>query len=75
MFGRLIEAAFQGSSSMNNSTSVWSPLEDARFRDMVESGASAEEIAGALRKNQRQLRRRGYDLGLPLKWFRKASPT
>jgi len=56
---------------MDREHSAWSPSDDARFRDLVEDGVSPEKIATALKKTHEQLRRRGYDLGLPLKWFRK----
>jgi len=56
---------------MDDKLTSWSQSEDARFRELVEKGASLGEIEAVLKKTQRQLRQRGYDLGLPLKWFRR----
>ncbi|MCG2645662.1 MULTISPECIES: hypothetical protein [Bradyrhizobium] len=56
--------------SMESHYLGWTPTDDAQFRRMVENGASENEIALALSRTPQQLRRRGYDLGLPLKWFR-----
>jgi len=57
--------------SMESHYPGWTPTDDAQFRHMVENGASENEIALALSRTPQQLRRRGYDLGLPLKWFKQ----
>ena len=60
---------------MGEQLSIWTPTDDTRFRDLVENGASEGEIARALNRTRQELRRRGYDLGLPLKWFRAGLRT
>jgi len=66
-----IATSFEVTISMQSHYPGWTPTDDAQFRHMVENGASEDEIALALRRTPQQLRRRGYDLGLPLKWFKQ----
>ncbi|MGY4508951.1 hypothetical protein [Bradyrhizobium sp. USDA 3650] len=66
-----IATSFEVTISMESHYPGWTPTDDARFRHMVENGASEDDIALALRRTPQQLRRRGYDLGLPLKWFKQ----
>ena len=54
----------------SDSTTPWSKAHDEQFRQMVDARVSPEAIACALRKSTKQLQRRAYDLGLPLKWFK-----
>ena len=67
--------SFEVPISMESHHLGWTPTDDARFRHMVENGASENEIALALSRTSQQLRRRGYDLGLPLKWFKHFRAT
>jgi hypothetical protein len=48
----------------------WSKSDDDQFRLLAENGTPPDIIACMLQKNVAQLRRRAYDLGLPLKWFK-----
>jgi hypothetical protein len=47
----------------------WSESDDQMFLDLVDASVSEETISSMLRKTPEQLRRRGYDLGLPPEWF------
>jgi hypothetical protein len=48
----------------------WTDHDDQLFRELVESGATLEAIAGRMNRTAEELKRRGYVLGLPLKWFK-----
>lgn len=53
-------------------TSVrWTCHDDETFRKLVESGATLDAIAAILNRTTEDLKRRGYLLGLSLKWFKR----
>jgi hypothetical protein len=58
---------------MNNQP--WTKLEDGLFREMVENGVLAEQIAARLERDISDLKRRSYSLGFPRKWFKRPSPA
>jgi hypothetical protein len=51
----------------------WTKREDELFRELVEAGASLALISEALNRTEENLKRRGYLLGLPLKWFKRSA--
>jgi Glu-tRNA(Gln) amidotransferase subunit E-like FAD-binding protein len=55
---------------MANSRRRWTAEDNERFRAMVEAETPAEVVAATFEMTREQLRRRGYDIGLPLKWFK-----
>lgn len=48
----------------------WTRREDDIFRKLVSSRASPRSIAQILNRTEDELKKRGYLLGLPLKWFK-----
>jgi hypothetical protein len=48
----------------------WTTHDDHLFRELVDAGAAPDAIAEVLNRTVDELKRRGYVLGLPLKWFR-----
>lgn len=48
----------------------WTRREDEIFRKLVNSRASPSSIAQILNRTEDELKKRGYLLGLPLKWFK-----
>lgn len=57
---------------MNTTANRWTSREDELFRRLVNSRASSSSIAQALNRTEDELKKRGYLLGLPLKWFKAA---
>ncbi|MBR0740721.1 hypothetical protein JQ581_27685 [Bradyrhizobium liaoningense] len=55
---------------MNVTANRWTSREDDLFRQLVNSRASSRSIALALNRTEDELKKRGYLLGLPLKWFK-----
>ncbi|QIO32461.1 hypothetical protein [Bradyrhizobium sp. 1(2017)] len=55
---------------MNVTANRWTSREDDLFRQLVNSRASSRSIAQALNRTEDELKKRGYLLGLPLKWFK-----
>ena len=55
---------------MNVTANRWTSREDDRFRQLVNSRASSRSIAQVLNRTEDELKKRGYLLGLPLKWFK-----
>lgn len=55
---------------MNTTANRWTSGEDELFRKLVNSRASSSSIAQALNRTEDELKKRGYLLGLPLKWFK-----
>ena len=51
----------------------WTKREDELFREMVDSGASSKFVGQTLNRTEEELKRRGYVLGLPLKWFKRSA--
>lgn len=47
----------------------WDRTRDDLLRSLVDAGVRPEEIAERLGKTVDDLKRRGYIIGLPLKWF------
>lgn len=58
---------------MNALENRWTRREDELFRKLVNSRASSKSIARTLNRTEDELKKRGYLLGLPLKWFRQAA--
>jgi hypothetical protein len=48
----------------------WTSEQDQRLRDLVDAGAEPDEIGAELDRTRDELIRRGYVIGLPLKWFK-----
>jgi hypothetical protein len=48
----------------------WTKAEDQMFRDLVDGGVPAEDIAARLDRGINALKHRSYMLGLPRKWFK-----
>ena len=48
----------------------WTSEQDQRLRDLVDAGTDPDEIGAALDRTRDELIRRGYVIGLPLKWFK-----
>jgi hypothetical protein len=55
---------------MNKKPTRWTTHDDHLFRELVDSGAALDAIAETLNRTADELKRRGYVLGLPLKWFK-----
>jgi hypothetical protein len=53
----------------------WTSHDDELFRELANSGATAEVVAEALNRKVEEIIRRGYMLGLPRKWFRSRLPA
>jgi len=68
MFTRALEV--KRGSEMNVTANRWTSREDDLFRQLVNSRASSRSIAQALNRTEDELKKRGYLLGLPLKWFK-----
>jgi hypothetical protein len=52
-------------------SSPWTRREDETFRKLVNSHASPRSISQSLNRTEDELKKRGYLLGLPLKWFKQ----
>jgi len=55
---------------MNKKPLRWTRHDDHLLRELVDAGAAPDAIAETLNRTVDKLKRRGYVLGLPLKWFR-----
>lgn len=55
---------------MSMSSTRWTRREDEVFRKLVNSRTSPSLIARILNRTEDELKKRGYLLGLPLKWFK-----
>lgn len=51
----------------------WFKVDDEQFRVLAETGSPPDIIASMLQKSVKQLRRRAYNLGRPLEWFKSQS--
>jgi hypothetical protein len=51
----------------------WARHEDEMLRELVDAGAPLEFICETLNRTEQELRRRGYDIGLPMKWFKRSA--
>ncbi|MBP2431672.1 hypothetical protein ABIF38_002988 [Bradyrhizobium japonicum] len=60
---------------MSETSDGWTREQDEIFWHLVRKQTPEEVIAAELNKNCQDLRRRGYALGLPTKWFRSAKRT
>lgn len=50
----------------------WTRREDDLLRFLVDSGCTIDLVAETLGRRPEDIQRRGYVLGLPLKWFKRA---
>lgn len=70
-----IKGDSQGSAKQRRSTQVekqrrkWTTEDDELFRNLVNAKASPEDIAAKFGCSVQALKTRGYQIGLPLKWF------
>ncbi|QIG97684.1 MULTISPECIES: hypothetical protein [unclassified Bradyrhizobium] len=60
---------------MSETFEGWTREQDEIFWHLVKKQTPEEVIAAALNKTCQDLRRRGYVLGLPAKWFKSARRT
>jgi hypothetical protein len=51
----------------------WTSEQDQRFRDLFDAGVDCDKIGAVLDRTRDELVRRGYVIGLPLKWFKACS--
>ena len=51
----------------------WTNEEDEILRSLAEARTSLEEIAARLQRAAPEIMRRGYTIGLPLKWHKATS--
>jgi hypothetical protein len=65
--------AEQIASQVRARQTTWTPQDDERLRRMVEAELPADEIATHLGRPVSSLKKRGYAIGLPLKWFKSGS--
>ena len=59
--------------SMKQNRPSWTRREDEMLRELVDAGAPAAIICETLNRTEQELRRRGYEIGLPRKWFKRRS--
>jgi len=56
---------------MRNGNAIpWTKDDDDKFRSLVDQATTPEAIAASLNREVADLKRRGYLLGLPRKWFK-----
>lgn len=55
----------------NPRSSRWTKREDELLRELVDAGAPLRSICEMLKRSEPELRRRGYYIGLPKKWFKQ----
>ncbi|GEC58644.1 hypothetical protein BEL01nite_76870 [Bradyrhizobium elkanii] len=60
---------------MSENSEGWTREQDELFWHLVMKRTPEKDIAAALNKTCEDLRRRGYMLGLPAKWFKSAKRT
>lgn len=53
--------------------SRWTKREDELLRELVDAGTPVKSICETLNKSEPELRRRGYYIGLPRKWFKQTA--
>lgn len=51
----------------------WAQQEDEMLRELVDAGAPLEFICEMLKRTEQELRRRGYNIGLPMKWYKRSA--
>jgi hypothetical protein len=54
----------------NGNAAPWTKDEDDKFRALVDRSTAPATIAAKLNREIADLKRRGYLLGLPRKWFK-----
>ncbi|MCP3392159.1 hypothetical protein NLM27_25580 [Bradyrhizobium sp. CCGB12] len=60
--------------SLTPRSSRWTKREDELLRELVDAGAPVKSICETLNRSEPELRRRGYYIGLPRKWFKQSLP-
>jgi hypothetical protein len=65
-------SAVQTMNPMREKAARWARREDDLLRFLVDSGCTIDLVAETLDRRPEDIRRRGYVLGLPLKWFKRA---
>ncbi|MGL3104196.1 hypothetical protein [Bradyrhizobium sp. BR 1432] len=53
--------------------SRWTKREDELLRELVDAGTPVKSICETLNRSEPELRRRGYYIGLPMKWFKQTA--
>ncbi|MGY3560049.1 hypothetical protein ACVWZ4_001169 [Bradyrhizobium sp. USDA 4472] len=51
----------------------WTKREDELLRKLVDAGTPVKSICDTLNRSGLELRRRGYYIGLPRKWFKRTA--
>ncbi|MBW7968601.1 hypothetical protein [Bradyrhizobium sp. BR 10289] len=68
------QGSISGNKDVNGARIPWTRREDDKLRELVDAGAPIEVICETLCRTEQELRKRGYDIGLPMKWFKRPRP-